>query len=63
MPGPTTQNDVLRAMSPAQKLQAAVRLYWSARSLKEAALRKQHPTWTDDQLRRAVNGAFLYARD
>jgi hypothetical protein len=41
------QNDeyrrILRGMSPEQKLRAAERLYHSARQLKEAGLRAQHP--------------------
>ena len=57
-----TQTDVLRAMTPAERLAAAARLYWSARQLKEAALRAWHPEWTDEQVRRAVHDAFLYAR-
>ena len=35
---------VLQAMTPAQKLRAAERLYWSARQLKAAALRAEHRT-------------------
>jgi len=42
---------VLRAISPAQKLRAAERLYHSARQLKAAALRAQHPDWTDEAIR------------
>lgn len=49
-------------MTPAQRLAAATRLYWTARHLKEAALRTRHPDWTDTAIRRAVNEAFLYAR-
>ena len=53
---------ILRAMSPAQKLRAAERLYWSARQLKAAALRAQHPDWSEEEIQRAVREAFLYAR-
>ncbi len=49
-------------MTPSQRLAAAERLYWSARQLKEAAIRAFHPTWSDAQVHRAVNDAFLYAR-
>ena len=34
---------VLRGMSGEQKLRSAFALYWSARNLKAAALRAQHP--------------------
>lgn len=53
---------VLRAMSPAQKLRAAERLYWSARQLKAAALRAEHPDWTEEAIQQAVRQIFLYAR-
>jgi hypothetical protein len=58
----TEMQQILRAMSPAQKLRAAERLYHSARQLKAAALRAEHPDWTDDAIRRAVCEIFLYAR-
>jgi hypothetical protein len=54
--------DQQRMMSPAQKLRAAERLYYSARQLKEAALRAQHPDWTDQAIRQAVRQIFLYVR-
>lgn len=53
---------VLQAMSPAQKLRAAERLYWSARQLKAAALRAEHPDWTEEAIQQAVRQIFLYAR-
>lgn len=54
---------IIRAMTPVQKLQAAERLYESAKQLKAAALRAQHPDWTEDQIHIAVRDAFLYARE
>jgi hypothetical protein len=56
------EQKILQAMSPAQKLRAAERLYHSARQLKAAALRAQHPDWTEDAIRQAVRQIFLYAR-
>ena len=53
---------VLQALSPAQKLRAAERLYYSARQLKSAALRAEHPDWTNDAIRQAVRPIFLHAR-
>jgi hypothetical protein len=53
---------VLQAMTPEQKLKAAERLYHSARQLKAAALRAEHPDWTDEAIRRAVRMIFLHAR-
>jgi hypothetical protein len=53
---------IIRGMTPEQKLRAAQRLYDSARQLKAAALRDQHPDWSEEQIERAVRAAFLYAR-
>ncbi len=53
---------ILQAMSPAQKLRAAEQLYHSARQVKAAALRAEHPDWTDETIRQAVRDIFLYAR-
>jgi Rv0078B-related antitoxin len=58
----TEAQRVLQAMSPAQKLRAAERLYLSARQLKTAALRAEHPDWTDEAIHEAVRQIFLYAR-
>jgi hypothetical protein len=58
----TEAQKILQAMTPTQKLRAAERLYWSARQLKAAALRAQHPDWSDEAIRKAVRSIFLYAR-
>lgn len=52
------QVKALRAMTPGQRLEAAQRLYWSARALKEAALRCAHPEWTGAQVEERVKEAF-----
>jgi hypothetical protein len=54
--------EIVQAMSPERKLRAAERLYYSARQLKAAALRAEHPDWTDEAIRQAVRTIFLYAR-
>src|SRR5262249_24433452 len=53
---------ILRAMTPSQNLRAAERLYFPARQLKAAALRAQHPDWTEEAILEAVRQIFLYAR-
>jgi Rv0078B-related antitoxin len=58
----TEAQQILQAMSPAQKLRAAEQLYHSAWQLKAAALRAEHPDWTDEAIRLAVRQIFLYAR-
>jgi len=58
----TEAQQVLQAMSPARKLRAAEQLYHSARQLEAAALRAEHPDWTEEAIRQAVRQIFLYAR-
>ena len=58
-----TWPDPIRAMTPEQKLNAALRLYWSARALKAAAIRAEHPNWSDADIDAAVRAAFLHHRD
>ncbi len=53
---------VLRAMTPQQRWQAATNLYWSARRLKSAFVRSEHPDWSDQDVEAYVRRAFLYAR-
>lgn len=47
-------------LSPAEKLQTAMRIYWSARALKRAALAAANPGWSSQQLDVAVREAFLF---
>ena len=67
MPTQTTTDDpwskALKKLGPAGKLRAAQRLYFTARRLKEYALRAKHPDWTNPEVRQALNEAFWYARD
>jgi hypothetical protein len=45
-----------------QKLEAAGQLYWAAWTLKEAYLRKLHPDWSDNHVKKEVKDWMLYAR-
>ena len=54
--------EIIRAMTPEQKLEAAMRLYWSARELKAAALRSFHPDWSEEKIQQEVRHAYLTAR-
>ena len=51
----------LRRMTPAQKSRAAAALYWSARKLKAAGLRMQHPDWTEEKVQQKVKEIFMHA--
>jgi hypothetical protein len=53
---------ILRAMSGERRLQLAEMLYWSARKLKTAGVRNQHPDWPEEKVNAEVNRIFLHAR-
>lgn len=53
---------IYRAMTPAERLRQAERLYWQARRLREAYERSRHPDWTDEQIREHVKRIFMLAR-
>ncbi len=55
--------EIIGKMTPKQKLDASMRLYWSARTLKAAWIRSEHPEWTDARVNAAVRDAFLFHRD
>jgi len=56
------QKKSFQAMTPEQKLQLALDLYYSAKKLKAAGLQNQHPDWAVDTIRQKVRDIFLYAR-
>jgi len=49
-------------MTPKQKLKIAFRLYCSAKDLKAAGFRAQHPDLSEEKIREKVREIFLYAR-
>jgi hypothetical protein len=54
---------ILRRMTPERRLALAEGLYWTARDMKKAWLRAQHPDWSDAQVSREVTRIFSHARD
>jgi hypothetical protein len=56
------QKRIFKKMTPEQKLRISTWLYWTARELKAAGLRRQHPEWTREQIDKKVREIFLYAR-
>jgi hypothetical protein len=48
--------------TPAAKLATASALYWSARSLKAAALRRLHPDWDEVLVQKELRLIFLLSR-
>lgn len=55
--------EAIHKMTPEQKLEAAMNLYWTAREFKAAGLRMQFPHWNEDQVQAEVRKIFLYAND
>ena len=56
------QDEILRKMTPQQKLEVAMNLYYSARELKSAWVRQLHRDWSDQQVEEAVREVFVNAR-
>jgi hypothetical protein len=54
--------EILRRMTPEQKLEASFNIYWTARELKAAGLRMLHPDWTEEQVQEEVRRIFFHAR-
>lgn len=52
---------VLRSMTGQRRLKIAEQLYWSARRLKTAGVRCQHPDWSEQEVVAEVNRIFLHA--
>ena len=57
------QIKVLRGMTGEERLAAAERLYWSARKLKAAGVRSQHPEWPETRVQADVRRIFSSARN
>lgn len=56
------QQEIFQAMTPEQKLNAALRLHHSARQLKRASLKLFHPDWDEEQIEVNLKEIFLYAQ-
>ncbi len=55
------QDEILRQMTPQQKLDLSMSLYYSARELKSAWIRQLHQDWSDQQVEEAVREIFVNA--
>ena len=53
---------IYRRMTPGRRLEIAEQMYWSARRMKGAWLRTQHPDWTDVAVEAEVTRIFSHAR-
>ena len=53
------QDEIIRKMTPARRLEVARGLYETAWKLKAAGLRQQHPDWPEEQILAKVRRVFL----
>lgn len=53
------QDEIIRKMTPARRLEVARGLYETAWKLKAAGLRHQHPDWSEEQVLAKVRRVFL----
>ena len=56
------QAAIYRAMTPAERLAQAMRMFHQMQSLMDAGLRAEHPEWTADHRRRIIAQRILYVR-
>jgi hypothetical protein len=52
---------IYRRMTPGRRLALAEQLYWTARRMKTAWLRAQHPDWSEEKVSREVTRIFSHA--
>jgi hypothetical protein len=59
------QNDLIRKMSPARRLETAFSLFKTACDIKKSGLRSLHPEWTETALEARTRRVFVtgYAGD
>jgi hypothetical protein len=56
------QKRIFQAMTAEQKLNIALKLYYSAMELKAAGLQAENPEWGKEKIKEQVRKIFLYAR-
>ena len=56
------QINALRQISGEDRLRLAEQLCWSARKMKAAGLRSQHPDWPEERINDEVTRLFIRAR-
>ncbi|MGE5805911.1 MAG: hypothetical protein ACM34M_08990 [Ignavibacteria bacterium] len=58
----TEQEKIISQMSTEKKLELSLRLYHSAKELRRAVLKKDHPDLSHEEIEKKVKEIFLYAR-
>lgn len=53
------QDEIIRNMTPAQRLEIARDLYDTAWEIKKSGLRAQHPDWSEEEIMAKLRRVFL----
>lgn len=53
------QDEIIRNMTPARRLEIAQGLYETAWEIKKSGLRIQHPDWTEEEIAAKLRRIFL----
>jgi hypothetical protein len=53
---------IYRSMPPERRWKLAGQLYWSARKMKAAGVKMQHPDWSEEKVNTEVRRIFRHAR-
>ena len=56
------QKQIIKKLSPEQKLKLTLDLYFNARELKASAIRKDHPEISEKEVQEKVREIFLNAK-
>jgi hypothetical protein len=56
------KNQRIKNLTPGKKLELALNLYFNARELKAAAIRKNYPELSEKEVKEKVKEIFLYAK-
>jgi hypothetical protein len=56
------QIEIIKKMSPNDKLKIAERLYWSAYELRYAAFKTQYPDLSEEEIAEKTKKYFLHAK-
>ncbi len=57
---PSHETAIFRRMSPVERLRMTAKLYHQARDWKRAAIKMQHPDWSDERVAAQLREVFLH---
>lgn len=57
----TKETTNIKILTPDEKLNISLDLYWSARDFKKASLRKEFPDLSEEEIETKIKEIFMYA--